>query len=95
MTLKAGTTYRLRLINILTAPIAEVELSADSVRQTWHPTSKDGADVPESLRRAEPALKRIGVGETYDFEWTPTRVVDAVLEFRIERTMLRQHVRVR
>ena len=48
-------------------------------------------------RRVEGAarLRRVGTGEVYDVEWTPSRPMDATLETRIEGTTLRQSLRVR
>jgi FtsP/CotA-like multicopper oxidase with cupredoxin domain len=80
LTLRPGTTYRLRIINILPAAPVAVELSADSTVLSWRSLAKDGADLPAALRRAAPAtVSAIGVGETYDFLWTPDRPMDAVL----------------
>lgn len=68
--LTAGVTYRLRLINLGFASVESFGLStADSSAQTWRLVSKDGAAV--TGRRVEPARVWVGVGESYDFEWTP------------------------
>lgn len=69
--LRAGQTYRLRLINMLLAPRVGVELVAGSAVQQWRLVSKDGATVPQALSTPRKARFLIGVGETYDFEWTP------------------------
>jgi FtsP/CotA-like multicopper oxidase with cupredoxin domain len=98
VTLDSATTYRIRLINILTAAPAELRLLADSAVLTWLPIAKDGADLPAALRVAGPAhVPRIGVGETYDFAWTPARRGDVVLELRLpgENVVVRQPIRVR
>jgi len=51
----------------------------------WRARAKDGADLPAHARAERPArLGRFGVGETYDFEWTPARALDAVLSVEIE-----------
>lgn len=69
-TLKAGTTYRLRLINLGVAAAEGFRLmAADSSAQTWRLISKDGAAA--SARSSEPARALVSVGESYDFEWTP------------------------
>jgi hypothetical protein len=47
------------------------ELWRDSVRAQWVPVAKDGADLPESARENRVARFRFGIGETYDFEFTP------------------------
>jgi FtsP/CotA-like multicopper oxidase with cupredoxin domain len=78
-TLAAGTTYRLRFINILTADVVGVRMVTDSVPLTWTPVAKDGADLPAMLRQPTAATFRAGVGETFDFEWTPVERMDAKL----------------
>jgi manganese oxidase len=96
--LRAGTTYRLRIINILPAAPIEVELHADTALLTWQPAAKDGADLPSSLRIAGPARQwGFGVGETYDFLWTPALPMDAVLTAGNEADgfLVRQVLRVR
>jgi FtsP/CotA-like multicopper oxidase with cupredoxin domain len=92
----AGTTYRLRFINILAADVLAVRLVNDSTPVTWTPVAKDGADVQPNVRRPVAATFRIGVGETYDFEWTPPRPMDAeLLVETVESGVLRQTFRVR
>ncbi|HEX2188043.1 MAG TPA: multicopper oxidase domain-containing protein [Longimicrobiaceae bacterium] len=95
--LLAGTRYRLRFVNIQAAAAATVELVADSVPLAWRPLAKDGADLPDAQRTEGPArLGRFGVGETYDFEWTPERPVEAELRILTgEGATLRQPIRVR
>ncbi|MEX0909379.1 MAG: multicopper oxidase domain-containing protein, partial [Gemmatimonadaceae bacterium] len=69
-TLKAGLTYRLRLINLGFAEAEGFRLTAaDSSEQTWRLISKDGAAVTGKANG--PARQLVGVGESYDFEWTP------------------------
>lgn len=70
-TLKAGVTYRLRLINLLlAAPVTMRLVGADSSLLHWRLVSKDGAAVTGGKLQA--AQLRVGVGEAYDFEWTPS-----------------------
>jgi hypothetical protein len=98
LTLRVGTTYRFRLVNILFAAVVRAQLVADSADLRWRPVAKDGADLPPALRAEVPASVRLGVGEAYDFEWTPTAPVDAVLEVHLpegEPRVLRQPLRVR
>lgn len=71
ISLRAGQTYRLRLINMLLAPRVDVGLVAGSDVQQWRLVSKDGATVPPALSTPRRARFLIGVGETYDFEWAP------------------------
>ncbi len=85
--LRIGTTYRLRFLNLNANARAEAVLHADSIPLRWTPLAKDGADLPLALRNAQPArLMRIGVGETYDFLWRPTRAQRVVLEIKVLET---------
>lgn len=93
--LTRGRPHRLRFINMHAAGVASVSLLADSLPLTWRAVAKDGADLPRALATPTPALlPRIGVGETYDYDWTP-RAGDAVLEVRIEGQTLRRLFRTR
>jgi FtsP/CotA-like multicopper oxidase with cupredoxin domain len=72
--LRAGTTYRFRLINI-TANNVGFNVTLTSPRQAieWRAVAKDGADLPSSqqlVRRAD--RQSLAVGETYDFAWQPS-----------------------
>jgi FtsP/CotA-like multicopper oxidase with cupredoxin domain len=71
MELRAGTTYRLRLININPDWRVIFSLMSDSALAAWRPVAKDGADLPASQRRERPAFLLTGPGETADFEFTP------------------------
>ena len=96
--LRAGTTYRLRLINILPAAPVEVQLRSDSTLLRWTPISKDGAELPVSLQIESPSLlDALGVGETYDFNWTPERAMEAMLTAGnpVDSFLLTQRVIVR
>ena len=44
--------------------------------------AKDGFDLPPTQRRRRPSEQRLAVGETYDFEFTPTRPGEMHLELR-------------
>ena len=67
--LTAGTTYRLRVINIHPVAPIRFELLMDSTRVAVRPISKDGAALPPSRIKPIPGHMIIGVGETYDFEY--------------------------
>lgn len=71
MRMKAGVAYRLRIINMLPAAPAMLTLASDSTPVVWRAWAKDGADLPESHRVDKRAQQVVGVGETYDFVWTP------------------------
>ncbi|HYJ80008.1 MAG TPA: multicopper oxidase domain-containing protein, partial [Longimicrobiaceae bacterium] len=65
--LRAGRSYRVRLINIHANAAPRLALLADSVPVSWRLLAKDGATVPPAQATVRPAVLRIGVGETYDF----------------------------
>ncbi|HET6362244.1 MAG TPA: multicopper oxidase domain-containing protein [Gemmatimonadota bacterium] len=69
--LRAGTTYRFRLINILTETRVRVGLHKEEEPVEWRAVAKDGADLPPSLATAQPARLGFLPGEIYDFEFTP------------------------
>jgi FtsP/CotA-like multicopper oxidase with cupredoxin domain len=84
ITLKTGRTYRFRLINITPNGREDVVLRADSAVQQWRAFAKDGATLPEWQATVGPARVRMGAGETTDFEFTPTRPGDLVLESTVK-----------
>jgi FtsP/CotA-like multicopper oxidase with cupredoxin domain len=81
--LRRGTAYRFRLINITTGrPNLTVELKQDTTLASWRPIAKDGADLPAAARGTRPARQAIGIGETMDMEFFPTRPGEFRLEAR-------------
>jgi hypothetical protein len=76
---RAGTTDRLRLINVQADFKMYMEIREGEEYATWCPLVKDGADLPDGRRGDVPARVLIGSGETYDFEWTPRWPLEAVL----------------
>ena len=70
---KAGRTYRLRLINIGDARtfFALRRRPQDSSVVAWRAVAKDGADLPPSQAVASAAPLLTGPGETADFEYRP------------------------
>lgn len=98
--LRARSTYRIRLINILaTIPMMVTLQSAnDTTPLTWRAHAKDGADLAPARRAEMPSRLTFGVGETYDFMFTPRRAGDLVLMVRSagpEPGELRMPIRVR
>jgi hypothetical protein len=81
---RAGKTYRLRFLNIGANVPAAILLHVDSIPLRWTPRAKDGADLPPTQAIERPAqLRRIAVGETYDFVWKPTRPMRATLDISV------------
>ena len=72
--MQAGRTYRLRLINIAPNHDVTVSLGGESDAMQWRLVAKDGFELPPHQRRTGPARLLFSVGETYDYEFTPTRV---------------------
>jgi len=81
MELRAGVTYRFRLINIRSnAPVALALL--DGVQPAeWRPVAKDGADLPLAQAIPRPAQITLGPGEIYDYEFTPRAPGELKLRF--------------
>jgi hypothetical protein len=67
--LKAGTSYRFRLMNITLAnPALQFWLVKDGVPIRWTPSARDGADLPPWRRSPAVAREPVGIGETHDME---------------------------
>ena len=79
--LRAGTTYRFRLINIQTESGLGVELWKGEAPAEWRAIAKDGADLPPSLATSRPARLSSMPGEIHDFEFTPGAGGELVLAF--------------
>jgi FtsP/CotA-like multicopper oxidase with cupredoxin domain len=71
--IKLGETHRFRFINLGAAEPADFCLKLNGAFAEWRAVAKDGADLPASQRVISKAELSIDVGETYDFEFTPTR----------------------
>ena len=95
--MKAGRTYRLRIIHIQPDWRAHFTLLDHRGILEWRPVAKDGADLPESQRKLVPARLLAGPGETADFEFTPDAPGDVRLEITTHGTgwHLLQEIRVR
>lgn len=79
--LRVGQKYRLRIINIVPEnPPINVSLGLGDLPATWRPIAKDGAELPAGQRELCPAQLTIGVGETYDFEFSPEQPGELALE---------------
>lgn len=79
--LRAGRTYRLRIINIVPEnPPVNVSLTLGESPIMWRPIAKDGADLPASQQELAQARLTIAVGETYDFELRAGETGDLTIE---------------
>jgi FtsP/CotA-like multicopper oxidase with cupredoxin domain len=88
-----GRPARLRFISLASVnPNATVWLTArrdsslinaaDTMVVRWRPVAKDGADLPVAARGERRARQIVGMGETYDFEYTPVQRGALRLEIR-------------
>ncbi|HEX2723477.1 MAG TPA: multicopper oxidase domain-containing protein, partial [Gemmatimonadaceae bacterium] len=82
ITMEAGKTYRLRLINIHPEWRVEFALGTDTTVAHWKPIAKDGADLPANQRKSRSAYLLTGPGETADFEFTPAAPGDMRLQVK-------------
>jgi len=80
ITMTVGDTNRLRIVSIHSDELLKFRLGDDSTVARWTPIARDGADLPATLRRAEPAMIMMGPGQTADFLYVPERVGETTLE---------------
>lgn len=79
--LEVGKTYRLRIADIAVFRQAlSVRLVRDSALVSWRPIAKDGFTLPEAQATMRPSVVNLPSGETADFEFTPDRPGELVLE---------------
>ena len=86
MQLRAGVTYRLRVINIRSNNLVAVSLVGDGDKPVeWRVVAKDGADLPGAQAVLQPAQLALGPGEIYDYEITPRAAGELSLRFGFPR----------
>ena len=81
MTLKAGTRYRFRIINISDDGPLVVSLNDGKAPVQWRAVAKDGAKLPASQTTTRVASLRSDPGEIYDFEFQPAKAGEMSLKF--------------
>jgi FtsP/CotA-like multicopper oxidase with cupredoxin domain len=81
-----GDTNRLRIVSIHSDETLKFRLADDSTVAHWTPIARDGADLPEALRKPGLAEIEMGPGQTADFLFLPQRVGELVLEVWITPT---------
>jgi manganese oxidase len=79
--LRAGVTYRLRLINIRTDYMMSIALNQGATGARWRIVAKDGAARSAASITESAARLDFGPGETYDVEFTPPHAGDLSLEY--------------
>lgn len=91
--LRAGRTARLRFMNLtmnvpspsffLTArPDSVAQIANDTMLVQWRLAAKDGFDLSAGVQVLRPAHQVVGMGETWDLEFTPERRGALNLEVR-------------
>jgi FtsP/CotA-like multicopper oxidase with cupredoxin domain len=81
VSLRAGTKYRFRFINITPDDSdLRVALLAGTSPVKWRAIAKDGRNLPPAQAREQEALQGITVGETYDFEVQPDKPGELTLQ---------------
>ena len=81
MELRAGKTYRFRMINIQADAMAEVLLLDGDKPAEWKMVARDGASLPAAQMRTEPAKLIFAAGQIFDFEVTPAKAGQMTLRF--------------
>jgi len=79
MYMDVGEAHRFRFVNMGAVFRTVYKLRQDSTLLEWRAIAKDGADLPHAQATMGPALVRVDVGETYDFEFTPTHAGEYTL----------------
>jgi len=81
LTLKAGTRYRFRFVNIGTNDSdTSIALLEDGKPVRWRALAKDGWTLADAQATVQPSQQTITVGETYDFEFVPEQRMKLRLE---------------
>ena len=81
ISLRAGVSYRFRIVNIRADIIVAFELRGPESIASWRPVAKDGAELPPSQSAARPAFMVLAPGEIYDVEFTPTQAGELTLRY--------------
>lgn len=81
--LRAGTTYRFRMIDITGDVNTDVTLANGKTPVQWRAIAKDGATLPASQATMGPATLHFDPGEIYDFQYTPAAAGHLSLTFGV------------
>ena len=75
----AGTSYRLRVINISANDAHSITLRGPAGLATWRLLARDGRDLPSDQATVQAARENTAAGVTRDFEFTPDTPGDYVI----------------
>jgi FtsP/CotA-like multicopper oxidase with cupredoxin domain len=82
--LVAGRTYRLRIADIaIYRQNLRAQVRRDSALVEWRPVAKDGFTLPANQAVVRRAVAQVASGETADFELTPDRAGEYILEIGV------------
>lgn len=82
--LQVGATYRLRIADIAVyRQNLRVRVTRDSSLTSWRAVAKDGFILPATQATVRPSMAQVASGETADFELTPDRPGDLMLEIGV------------
>lgn len=84
LALQAGVTYRLRLVNIRSESLLDVELLDGTTPVEWRPVAVDGAELPASQAVAMPARLKFASGQIRDIEFTPRSAGTLTLRYVLD-----------
>jgi FtsP/CotA-like multicopper oxidase with cupredoxin domain len=79
---RVGQAYRVRLVNITPGMVGNLSLTSKEAAVQWRAHAKDGADLPASQTDVNDAKLIIGPGETYDFDFQPSKPGPMKMEFK-------------
>ncbi len=79
---KTGETHRLRLINIAPAGNGWISVTKDGEKIPIKTVAKDGADLPLRQQQDVERTSKVYVGETADFNFTPSEPGIYEVEFK-------------
>ena len=84
LVIRTGVRHRLRVINMtLRRPVLRLDLMRDSLPVAWSLIAKDAVTLPRPIESPGSARRTVGIGETLDFEVTPSEPGDLRLDVRI------------
>ena len=63
-------------------PDSAAEIANDTMLVRWRLVAKDGFDLPAAVQAPRLAHQIVGMGETWDFTFTPERAGELTLEVR-------------
>lgn len=79
--LKKGQHYRFRIINIGAQNFGNhISIKQNDQLVSWTLIAKDGMSLRKDQRKTRPAFQWAAIGETFDFDFTPDRPGDYLIE---------------